>query len=186
VEPDGTDDDLIERARSGDAQAYGMLVTRHQQIAFRTAYVVCGDAGEAEDAAQEAFVKAYAALPRFRPGAPWRPWLLRIVANEAHNRRRSAGRREHLAGRVARRTVPSADATTEPETALLASAERRDLVAALDRLDPAQRQMVLLRHVLGLSEAECAAVAGCRPGTVKSRLSRGLARLRTDLERIHA
>ncbi|CAA9490528.1 MAG: RNA polymerase sigma factor RpoE, partial [uncultured Solirubrobacteraceae bacterium] len=93
------DAELIVRARSGDRDAYGMLVQRHQRIAFRTAYAVCGDAADAEDAAQDAFVKAYRALGRFRDGSPWRPWLLTIVANEARNRRRSAGRREHLAVR---------------------------------------------------------------------------------------
>jgi RNA polymerase sigma-70 factor (ECF subfamily) len=180
VGPAPTDDQLIARAKAGDHDAYGDLVRRHQQVAFRVALLVCRDAGEAEDAAQEAFVKAHAALGRFRAGAPWRPWLLRIVAREAANRRRSAGRRAHLAQRVA--TVPAAGA---PDP-LLAAAERQELVAALDRLDDAQRQVVLLRHVLGLSEAECAAVLHCRPGTVKSRLSRGLARLRTDLEDVRA
>ena len=60
---------------------------RYQEVAFRTAYLVTREAGEAEDAAQEAFVKAYYALARFRTDAPFRPWLLRIVANEARNRR---------------------------------------------------------------------------------------------------
>jgi RNA polymerase sigma-70 factor (ECF subfamily) len=166
------DDDLLRLARSGDREAYGMLVARHQQVAFRTAYAVCGDAAEAEDATQEAFVKAYKALGRFRLGSPLRPWLLRIVANEARNRRRSAGRREHLAARAA------ADARTEFAPPDYTAAE---LTAALDRLDPQHREVVLLRHVLELSEAETAGVLGCRPGTVKSRLSRGLARLREEL-----
>jgi RNA polymerase sigma-70 factor (ECF subfamily) len=104
---------LIARSREGDGEAYGMLVARHQQVAFRTAYVVCGDAAEAQDAAQEAFLKAYAALPRFRAGAPFRPWLLRIVANEARNRRRSAGRRAHLVG-GGPRPRPAAPTGTPP------------------------------------------------------------------------
>jgi RNA polymerase sigma-70 factor (ECF subfamily) len=179
VAPPPADDDLITRARSGDREAYGMLIQRHQRIAFRTAYAVCGDAAEAEDAAQEAFVKAYRTLDRFRPGAPWRPWLLRIVANEARNRRRSAGRREHLALRAAR----GATVTEEPapDVAVLLRAQRSELAEALARLDPPQREVVVLRHVLDLSEAETAAVLGCRKGTVKSRLSRALDRLREDL-----
>ncbi|HEV3001069.1 MAG TPA: RNA polymerase sigma factor [Solirubrobacteraceae bacterium] len=172
---DPADGELVERARGGDAAAYGVLVRRYEQLAFRTAYAVCGDAGEAEDAAQEAFVKAHAALPRFRHGAAWRPWLLRIVANEARNRRRAAGRRAHLALRAAR-----------AEPAIEAPAPGRDdpgpLLAALGRLEPAHREVVVLRHLLDLPEAECAAVLGCRRGTVKSRLSRALARLRADLE----
>ena len=175
------DADLIERAQRGDDDAYAMLVQRYQTIAFRTAWMVCGDPAEAEDAAQEAFLKAHAALPRFRAGAPWRPWLLRIVANEARNRRRSAGRRTHLAGRVAGLDAAPL-AAPGPEDLLLAGEERGELVSALGRLDPAQRSVILLRYVLDLSEAECAAVLGCRPGTVKSRASRALTRLRVDLE----
>jgi RNA polymerase sigma-70 factor (ECF subfamily) len=150
-----------------------MLIARHQQVAFRTAYAVCGDAAEAEDATQEAFVKAYRALWRFRRGAPWRPWLLRIVANEARNRRRAAGRREHLAAQAAA-ALRAGPGTTPEYTAA-------ELTAALDRLEAPHREVVLLRHVLELSEAETAAALGCRPGTVKSRLSRGLARLREEL-----
>ena len=173
---DAGDDELIERARAGDAAAYGDLVRRYERIAFRTAYAVCGDAAEAEDAAQEAFVKAYTSLRRFRRGAPWRPWLLRIVANEARNRRRAAGRRAHLALRVAR--AEPADAAAPPARAGLDGA----LLEALARLEPAQREVVVLRHLLDLPEAECAEVLGCRRGTVKSRLSRALATLRADLE----
>ena len=173
------DQDLIDRARRGDADAYGALVCRHEQVAFRTALAICGDRADAEDAAQEAMIKAYHALPRFRAGAPWRPWLLRIVANEARTRRRSAGRRDHLAGRVA---AVRAGAPPGPEELLLARARRTALVDALRELDPPQREVVVLRHLVGLSEAECAAVLRCRPGTVKSRLSRALARLRAALE----
>ena len=69
-------------------------MTRYQAIAFRVAWLVVRNRGDAEDAVQDAFVKAYYALPRFRPGAPFRPWILRIVANEARNRGRSARRRD--------------------------------------------------------------------------------------------
>src|ERR671916_205087 len=86
-----TDSELIARARAGDDQAFGMLVARHQTVAFRTAYVICSDSADAEDAAQDAFIKARAAMGRFRPDAPFRPWLLAIVANEARNRRRAGG-----------------------------------------------------------------------------------------------
>jgi RNA polymerase sigma factor (sigma-70 family) len=175
------DADLIQRAQRGDDDAYGTLVERYQTIAFRTAWLVCGDAGEAEDAAQEAFLKAHAALGRFCPGSPWRPWLLRIVANEARNRRRSAGRRTHLVSRVGSLVGAGAEAPG-PEAELLAGEQRSALAAALGRLEAPQRQVVVLRYMLDLSEAECAAVLGCRPGTVKSRASRALARLRGDLE----
>src|SRR4030095_9437816 len=97
LEDEGRHDaELIDRARRGDLMAYEELVRRHQAVAIRTAHLFAPD-GDAEDAVQEAFVKANAALGRFRAGAPFRPWLLRIVANEARNRRRSAGRRAGLA-----------------------------------------------------------------------------------------
>src|SRR3990172_12156180 len=92
---------VVERRKRVDVHAYEQIVRAHQGIAFRTAYLVAGDATDAEDATQEAFVKAYRALGRFRSGAPFRPWLLEIVANEARNRRRSAGRRARLALRLA-------------------------------------------------------------------------------------
>ena len=79
--------------------AYETLVRRYQDVALRTAHLVAPEA-DAADAAQDAFIKAYAALPRFRDGAPFRPWLLRIVVNESRNRRRSADRRANLAVRA--------------------------------------------------------------------------------------
>ena len=176
------DDELVARSVAGDLHAYGALVRRHEHVAFRTALAICGSRADAEDAAQDAVIKAYRSLGRFRAGAPWRPWLLSIVANEARNRRRSAGRREHLAVRAA----GAAQHAPDPVDAMLAAAQRRELVDALAQLDPPQREVVVLRHLVGLSEAECAAVLGCRPGTVKSRLSRALDRLRTTLEGVGA
>ncbi|MGA8486588.1 MAG: sigma factor, partial [Gaiella sp.] len=92
---------LVARAKRGETTAYEELVRMHQGIAFRVALVAAGDRGDAEESAQDAFVKAYRALGRFREGSPFLPWLLRIVANEARNRRRSAGRRAGLALRAA-------------------------------------------------------------------------------------
>ena len=149
----------------------------YQGIAFRTAYVIARNAGDAEDAAQEGFVKAWRALGRFREGAPFRPWLLRIVANEASNRRRSAGRRAGLALRAATQE-PSGDAAPSPESALLSSEQRAELLAAVDGLPDEQRDVVALRYFLGLSEAEVAETLGIPQGTVKSRTARALERLR--------
>src|ERR687885_1363603 len=92
--------ELVERAKRGDADAYEQIVNAYQGLAFRTAYLLAGNAADAEEAAQDGFVKAWRALGRFRSGEPLRPWLLRIVANEARNRRRSSGRRERLARRA--------------------------------------------------------------------------------------
>jgi RNA polymerase sigma factor (sigma-70 family) len=170
----------VERARRGDVAAYEELVHTYQGIAFRTAYLIAGTAADAEDAAQEAFVKAYRALGRFRPGAPFRPWLLQIVANEARNRRRSAGRRSALALRAAAQES-SGDAAPSPEAALVASERRRELLAALERLREEERLVLACRFFLDLSEEETAAALGVRRGTVKSRQSRALARLREEM-----
>jgi RNA polymerase sigma-70 factor (ECF subfamily) len=172
---------LLAAARSGDEEAYRQVVTRHETIAFRTAWLITRSAADAEEAAQDGFMKAYRALARFRPGAPFRPWLLKIVANEARNRRASAARHERLAVRAAeeRREV---DAVPSPEAALLRRERHERLLAAIDRLDDADRTVIACRYLLELSEAETAAVIGKRLGTVKSRTSRALARLRSDLE----
>ena len=170
---------LAERAKNGDTAAYEELVRGHQAVAFRTAYLITGDASEAEDAAQEAFVKAYRALGRFRPGAPFRPWLLAVVANEARNRRKATSRRRGLALRAAREN-PTGD-TSSPEAAAVAAERRVELLGALGTLREEDRLVIGYRYFLQLSEAETAAALGCARGTVKSRLSRALARLREKM-----
>jgi RNA polymerase sigma-70 factor, ECF subfamily len=152
-------------------------------IAFRTAYLITRSAADAEDAAQDAFVKAYAALGRFRRRAPFRPWLLAIVANEARNRRRSAARRAALTERAgAAQELSLGDAAPSPEAALLVAEERRVLLEAMGRLSEDDRIVLECRYFLELSEQETAEVIGRRLGTVKSRTSRALERLREQLE----
>lgn len=171
------DTELVERARRGDENAYGELVTRYQALAARTAYVITGSDADAEEAAQEGFVKAYYALDRFRAGAPFRPWLLRIVANEAINRRKAAGRRPTVDLSVVM-DRPSLDTALSPEGAALAT-ERRDIVlAALRKLREEDRLVIAYRFFFDLSEAEMADALGVARGTVKSRLSRAIAKLR--------
>jgi RNA polymerase sigma factor (sigma-70 family) len=170
---------LVVRAKHGDAAAYEELVRMHQAIAFRIALVAAGDRGDAEEAVQDGFVKAYRALGRFREHAPFRPWLLRIVANEARNRRRSAGRRAGLTLRSA--AAASGDAAPSPEAAVLSHARRDELLAALGELDQRDRDVLVHRFLLELGEEETAAALGVRRGTVKSRTSRALERLRAVL-----
>jgi len=174
--------ELVGRARDGDAAAYGELVRMHQQVAMRTAWLVTRNATEAEDAVQEAFVKAYRALAggRFREGAAFRPWMLAIVANEARNRRRSVARLDRLTLRVAE-VRPSGDAAPSPEAAALLEEERDLLVSALNALRVEDRLVVGYRYLIGLSEAETASALGVPKGTVKSRLARALGRLRSAL-----
>jgi RNA polymerase sigma factor (sigma-70 family) len=168
-------DDRPVRARRGDARAYESLVQEHQAIAFRTAYLITGSAADAEEAAQEAFVRAWLALKRFRRGAEFRPWLLAIVANEARNRVRNRRRREGLAERAAHELAwqaPSEDPVTPGDDRL------RDALAALPERD---RSVLACRFVLDLGEQETAAVLGVARGTVKSRTARALERLRAAL-----
>ena len=174
--------ELIERAKRGETAAYGELVRAHQGIAFRTAYLIAGDASDAEEAAQDGFVKAYRALGRFRAGAPFRPWLLAIVANEARNRRRSAGRRANLALRAADEARPG-DAVPSPEAALLSDERRGELIAAVNGLREEERDVVACRFFLGLSEEETAQTLELKLGTVKSRTARALEHLRGEVER---
>jgi RNA polymerase sigma-70 factor, ECF subfamily len=168
---------LVDAAQRGDERAYEELVRMYGDIAFRTAYIFTGSAHDAEEAAQDAFVKAWRALGRFRPGAPFRPWLLQIVANEARNRRRSEGRRARLALRVAGETT-SGDAAPSPEASALAEERRSGLLAAVEALPEDARDVIVCRYFLDLSEEETASVLEVARGTVKSRTARALERLR--------
>jgi RNA polymerase sigma-70 factor (ECF subfamily) len=175
------EDELVERARRGDPAAFAALARDHQEIAFRTAYLITRNAADAEDAAQLGLTKAWRALPRFRRGAPLRPWLLAIVANEARNRRRAEGRREGLALRMAHE-APSGGAAPSPEGTVLAREQRAELLAALERLREDDRLVLSCRYLLDLGEEETAQVLSLPRGTVKSRTSRALDRLREQLE----
>jgi RNA polymerase sigma factor (sigma-70 family) len=173
------EEDLVDRARRGDVDAYEELVRRYQDLAVRTAYVIAGGA-EAHDAVQEAFVKAYHALSRFRAGASFRPWLLRIVANEAINRRRAERRQVNLALRAAE-SRPDGDAVPSPEGAALERERQEELVQAMQKLKPEDRLVIAYRYWFELSEQEMAEALGVARGTVKSRLSRAMGKLREVL-----
>lgn len=169
----------MERARAGDADAYRTLVRAHQDAAVRLAATVSGSWEDPEAVVQDALVKAYRGLRRFRRGAPFRPWLLAIVVNEAHNARRGAQRRWRLAERAARSELHSAAPSPEDDAVRADRADR--LLTAVQRLPRHQRDAVACRYLLELSEAETAVVLGVARGTVKSRVSRGLRALRDDL-----
>jgi RNA polymerase sigma-70 factor (ECF subfamily) len=171
------DAELVRRAQRGEVDSYGELVRRYQGIAHRTAHLITGGSADAEDAAQAAFVKAYYALGRFQADRPFRPWLLRIVANEAKNRRRWLSRHAAL-------ELVEAEALPEeasPETAAEEWERRRILLGAVNGLRHEDREVIACRYFLDLSEGETAQVLGVARGTVKSRLSRALVRLRTAL-----
>lgn len=173
------EDDLVGRAKRGDAEAYGEIVARYQALAQRTAYVILRDADAAQDAAQDAFVKAFKAFGRFRDGAPVRPWLLRIVANEAINRAKASSRRPQVDLTLAEGRA--GDPAASPEARALAGERRETLLRALNAMGEEDRVVIAYRYFFELSEAEMADAIGIARGTVKSRLSRAMARLRERL-----
>lgn len=176
-----TETAFVERARRGDEAAWESLVREHQAGVFRLAYLLTGDPDEAEDVAQEAFIRAYRALDRFEAGRPLRPWLLRIAKNVASNRRRAGKRYRAALGRAAR-------ASPEP---VMSSAEdtsdeaRRatQLWEAVQQLARKDREVILLRYFLDLPVSETAEALDVAEGTVKSRTARALARLKEVVKR---
>lgn len=171
------DDEAIARSLEGDLSAYEVLVARYSALAHRTAALL-GARDEAEDVVQEAFVKAFRHLGSFRRGAAFRPWLLRIVANETHNLTRARGRRSDLTVRLS--ATADATAPDDPAGAAVATDRRARLLEAVRALPERERNAVVCRYFLQLSEAETAQVLGWPLGTVKSRTHRGLARLREE------
>ncbi|WP_326655354.1 RNA polymerase sigma factor [Streptomyces sp. NBC_01750] len=169
---------VIARVRAGEPEAYAELVRAHTNVALRAA-VAFGAGADAEDVVQSAFLKAYQSLGRFRDGAAFRPWLLRIVANETRNTVRSAVRLRALAGREALLlgSEPLIPESADPAVAAVAEERKALLRAALDELSEEQRQVVTYRYLLEMDEAETAEALGWPRGTVKSRLNRALRKL---------
>jgi RNA polymerase sigma-70 factor (ECF subfamily) len=170
------DAEAVARARGGDLDAYAVLVARYTVRAHRAAFLL-GAGEEADDVVQESFVKAFRHLDRFRVGEPFGPWLLRIVANETRNLTRSRRRRAALALRLAT-APPGGVAADGPVAEVLAAERRARLVAAVNGLPTRQRQVLVCRYFLDLSEAETAQVLAWPLGSVKSSTSRALNRLR--------
>ena len=173
-----TDATLVEAARNGDVASYGKLVERYQAVAHRTAFAL-GAGDDTADVVQEAFVKAYLALNRFRATEPFRPWLLKIVVNEARNRWRRHSRHRTVSLPLVGEDLHSSAPT--PEQVLDEKETVRSLRDAVVTLPRHQRDVVVCRYLLELSEGETAQVLGIPSGTVKSRLSRGLTALHAVL-----
>jgi RNA polymerase sigma-70 factor (ECF subfamily) len=175
-----TEDELIAAAKSGSVGAYEQLVRLYQDIAWRTSLVILRDRNDAEDAVQSAFIKAWQHLDSFRSGSPFRPWLLRIVANESRNVRSSRQRRlRHVAAGVDTTLVPNS--SPEPEMLMIVAEQSAELVRHIDLLPETDRLVLYFRYVLELNEQEMAGVLQCARGTVKSRLHRAISRLRQQL-----
>jgi RNA polymerase sigma factor (sigma-70 family) len=166
---------VIARVRAGEPEAYAELVRAHTGIALRAAAAL-GAGADAEDVVQQAFVKAYCALGRFRDGAAFKPWLLSIVANETRNTVRTAVRQRTLAGREAAfvEAEPLIPESADPAVATLETERRTALLAALEQLSEDHRLVVTYRYLLEMDESETAQALGWPRGTVKSRLNRAL------------
>jgi len=169
---------LIRHAANGDASAWEPLVQTHQQAVFRLAYLLLGDPDDAEDIVQETFLRAWNHLKSFDQTRPLKPWLLSITANLARNRRRSAGR--YLAALTrAFRDEPVPASVEDKNTQYM---EANDLWKAVQNLREPDQQVVYLRYFMDLSVAETANVLQVAEGTVKSRLSRALEKLRAIIK----
>ncbi len=170
----------MRRAGAGDAEAFGELIARHRTSALRVATVVLGSSTGADDVVQDADVRAWKARSTVDPDRPFHSWYLRVVANAARNSRRAGGRRAALELRAAAR--PTGIVSSDPAEQAVTDDERRLVLAAVNRLGSDDRLVIALRHFEQLGEQEMADVLGCPPGTVKSRLSRAMSRLRGELE----
>ena len=173
------DDTLLARAVAGDVAAFGELVRRHQTAALRVAAVVSGSTEEAKDIVQEAFVAAHRSLATYRGTGSVRSWLLRVVANRARNQARGRVRR---LWRDTRHAALELRAEVGPDEQVERRAEHEAVARALAALRLDDREVLGCRFVIGMSESETAEVLGLAMGTVKSRTSRALVRLRAALD----
>lgn len=177
------DSAILNRAREGDVDAFNRLVLTHERPVYSLTYRLLGNADDAADATQEAFINAYRAIGTFR-GEEIRPWLFRIAARCCYDqlRRRKRRREDSLEGES---EEDSWDPPTSPEHGPEQGALRAETAAvieqALQTLPFDQRMIVTLCDVQGLSYEEAAEIADVELGTVKSRLSRARARLREML-----
>lgn len=172
----GTDDDrnLVEQAKQGDRESFGTLVGRYQDRAFNLAYQIVRNREDALDISQEAFARAFISLPTFKGGARFTTWLHRIVVNLAIDTLRRRQRGEVVAFDDARAAPEGKDAgppAPEDPAAAFEAKQVRDLLArGIARLPAAQRAVLVLREIEGLSYDEISRVVGCTLGTVMSRL----------------
>lgn len=173
--------ELIAAAQSGDIAAYEQLVLLHEQTALRASFLVVRDPSLAEDITQEAFIKAYRALGRFRAGKSFRPWLMRIVVNQARNVKRADRSRAATAQRYGDELRSDAQGPS-PEAAVVETERRGRLLDAVARLRQDDQTAIHMRFFLELENGEIAQILGCAEGTVRSRVHRASRRLKVIIE----
>jgi RNA polymerase sigma-70 factor (ECF subfamily) len=182
---------LIEQAQGGDLAAFDQLVLLHQQEVFAVALRMLGNRDEAQDVAQDAFVRAYRAIGKFRREAKLSTWLVSIAMNLCRNRRRWWARRNRLIAASIDEPLRTEDGSVghdvvdpapSPRHAAERREQRRQLMTMLQMLDETHRSVIVLRDIEGYSYEEIAHMLGCQIGTVKSRLSRARIQLRALLD----
>ncbi len=177
-----TEPELVRRAKAGDSAALSELLAGHSTRAYRVALHVLRNQADAEDAIQNAFVKAFSNLVRFDERRPFVPWLLRIVVREALNLRRSE--RTRFAFWQRQYQQPERLGVEETaESIALDRVEQQDLMRAINQLRTNDRLVITLSYFIGMSEADVAVTLGVRRGTVKKRNHDALVRLRALVQR---
>jgi RNA polymerase sigma-70 factor (ECF subfamily) len=184
--PVGVERALLDECRQGDPQAFARLVALHERLVFNLCARLLGDLEEARDVSQEVFLQVFRTLGRFQGRSSFKTWIYRIAVNQCHNRRRwwRRRKREHLVSLDILNPTDEARLCTErgPEQDYASAERARDVQRALQALPFAQRSVLLLREVEGLSCEQVGEALGVPVGTVKSRLSRARETLRRALE----
>ncbi len=172
-----TDDEAVLRCQDGDRDAFRHLVEQYKNRLFGTAYLMTGNAAQAEEHVQEAFLLAWRGIRTFERGRPLKPWLMRILVNAVLTQQR----KRRLATVPLEESAPL-EAPADQYDAIEAGEDRQAVRDALAQLSPEHRQVVVLRYFADLTVGEVARSAGVREGTVKSRLHRALRHMRELLE----
>lgn len=170
---------LIERAQNGDRNAFGELASQHHRGVIQVVYRMCGDLELAQDAAQDAFIRAWLNLPSFRPGTSLRSWLYRIAINAALD----LLRRDRRNTAVDLEKLSLADPSAGPETALLQKERQEAVRKSILELSEGSRTVLVLREYGSLSYEEIAAALDIPLGTVMSRLNYARKQLKQSLQR---
>jgi RNA polymerase sigma-70 factor (ECF subfamily) len=180
------DAELIARAAAGDPAAFQVLVEQHRTMVYRVAYQFAGNHHDAEDIAQDVFIKVYRSLARFRQDAQLTSWIYRIAMNACidHRRRQSPAVSTFVGPSPDHPDDPMENTVEEapgPETSAYAGELGQVLTAAIGRLPQGQRLVFIMRHYEGLKLVEIAAALGLAEGTVKRQLHAAVHRLRAAL-----
>ncbi|HEX9764938.1 MAG TPA: sigma-70 family RNA polymerase sigma factor [Candidatus Acidoferrales bacterium] len=184
---EGSDAAIVQQVRSGEPDAFGVLVERHSRSLFRLAYRMTGNESDAEDVVQEAFLRAYRQLRRFEARSSFGTWIYRIGVNCALDLMRSRQRHpEHPLEtpaddeRPARTELPSSGPS--PDRVVFGVQVQERVAAAMHRLTPAERVAFVLRHYEGYSSEEIGRALGVRGNTAKNTLFRAVQKLREALQ----